>query len=1018
MKKPTFKNGSALLVVLGMVSFMVISAVGFAVYMRQNRAPSSFLRRNTAARQLAKTALARAIANIEYYMGEASPYPGVGGVSSENRWYGHVLCPEKSGTFSTVSTLTLEALAYLPPAYVNDVRYYSRKTPTAQWKSLPYAAGRYAYTAVDVSDCFDLSRVQVTMPRGSSESNLVTLAYLFEDGNHTSYWQEPSEFQDFLDKVAESTEGSFVSIADYNLALKNYGAGKMTSPFCDYLTGSGASGFYGFTSLPGETSPEYLKYAAQRFVTDGRSDLKREEWFDEDDGSASENDSKYIDITDQKKQPFPRLLTSSDSETKNDMSAAEIIDSTEGLLNDRVKEINPAESVALYDYLDRDNVPASVALPTVERTPMIVGIELENEGALTMTIMSDGENNVSDEKDEASGIYYQRKTVTFYPQFSGEFAVNVGFTFPFLHQQERNQSLGNFTAQATGGLYFDTVKDTTDGCRSPIGGIFSSWVDSNSGGTALKENALVQFASQTMATGVPTGTIENETDAVSTSGGQLKDVRLSISGFESIDFKEVYLARYWLVREGKENPQSGMVEYGEWYLDPNQNGGKASFEGLHSVSFKNGKAEKFVSGSTYYPQIALAVKLTDKNSNLVDMAPAHVNDDTQAPSGDLKSWLGSLGRPALRFSISDETAGIALDETLTGYESLADKVEKATATEMQFTPGTYLTDDPRYNYAAENWYPETGDASGALGADWLQKVQAANYADNANDIFMSVSNQGYLQDAGEFAFLPMVCGFNNPTEMQPVVNAQNGTIPADIGSLANHALMWRTYNVWGNDDNNVDNLKLTQPPTGFHINPYSSDDIIKLAPFMNTPYDWWAAGTNLSDEVKSKMIDEDGYSPNMETTLKYTIGPRGTEMQVDKDKIKELADAISSAIRSNTEGNWYDAYRTLDWNGGSDTEICGVDLGIKLHDVDRKYLYSYWRKCYANQQNLFLIFFRAEPVVLGGGVGEGQTPAQLGAKGVALVWRDPKKPENASSDKAEDDTPPHKTRILFYHQFD
>ncbi len=38
------RKGSALLIVLGMMAFMVVSAVGFAVFMRHNRVPSSYLR--------------------------------------------------------------------------------------------------------------------------------------------------------------------------------------------------------------------------------------------------------------------------------------------------------------------------------------------------------------------------------------------------------------------------------------------------------------------------------------------------------------------------------------------------------------------------------------------------------------------------------------------------------------------------------------------------------------------------------------------------------------------------------------------------------------------------------------------------------------------------------------------------------------------------------------------------------------------------------------------------------------
>ena len=46
------RRGSALLIVLGMLSFMIVSAVAFSVYMRMSRAPSSFLRRNIATSDL------------------------------------------------------------------------------------------------------------------------------------------------------------------------------------------------------------------------------------------------------------------------------------------------------------------------------------------------------------------------------------------------------------------------------------------------------------------------------------------------------------------------------------------------------------------------------------------------------------------------------------------------------------------------------------------------------------------------------------------------------------------------------------------------------------------------------------------------------------------------------------------------------------------------------------------------------------------------------------------------------
>ena len=103
-----------------------------------------------------------------------------------------------------------------------------------------------------------------------------------------------------------------------------------------------------------------------------------------------------------------------------------------------------------------------------------------------------------------------------------------------------------------------------------------------------------------------------------------------------------------------------------------------------------------------------------------------------------------------------------------------------------------------------------------------------------------------------------------------------------------------------------------------------------------------------------------------------------------------------------------------------------------ISDVDRMFLHSYWRDCFANRQQLFLIFVRAESTALGG-TGEG-TPAQQGGRAVALVWRDPEAPaESSYADDRESevnsivkeennrlytDRHPHRMRILFYRQLD
>ena len=69
--KHSGRQGSALLIVLGMFAFMLVSAVSFSIYMRASRAPSSYVRRNASARHLVKAALARAIDEIDMALGNA-----------------------------------------------------------------------------------------------------------------------------------------------------------------------------------------------------------------------------------------------------------------------------------------------------------------------------------------------------------------------------------------------------------------------------------------------------------------------------------------------------------------------------------------------------------------------------------------------------------------------------------------------------------------------------------------------------------------------------------------------------------------------------------------------------------------------------------------------------------------------------------------------------------------------------------------------------------------------------------
>ena len=188
------QQGSALLIVLGFLSFMVVSAVAFAIWMRTERMPSSALRRTVANNYLVKAAVAQAMSRVDDAV-RSHAYPGAWNTNQQNMvyrdrnncaydwWESRVFMPpdpDGEGTTSgdpysryapvtkTVSVLNFEALGYLPPAIANDVRLLSRSSWAAKWDYFNFDAGRYAFCAVNVSDMLDISKIAADAPRTSA----------------------------------------------------------------------------------------------------------------------------------------------------------------------------------------------------------------------------------------------------------------------------------------------------------------------------------------------------------------------------------------------------------------------------------------------------------------------------------------------------------------------------------------------------------------------------------------------------------------------------------------------------------------------------------------------------------------------------------------------------------------------------------------------------------------------------------------------------------------------------------
>lgn len=236
------KKGSALLVVLGFLSFMIISAVSFAIYMRVERQASSSYRHAITARHLLESALYRAMDEVDEDLRTTAT-----GKKFPNHWRNRIFA-SKSNTsdIEEARVLSLEALSFLPASVVNDARTFSLGT---QWRrlSMPIESqidietktarssggksyvGRYAYICVNLSDMINVNNCLFTPERNGS--NLVSVASLFSTPADSTIASQLS-LQCSNDVYYASLQDFYACMA---VAGKSFFGGVTDSPYIQFL---------------------------------------------------------------------------------------------------------------------------------------------------------------------------------------------------------------------------------------------------------------------------------------------------------------------------------------------------------------------------------------------------------------------------------------------------------------------------------------------------------------------------------------------------------------------------------------------------------------------------------------------------------------------------------------------------------------------------------------------------------------------------------------------------------------
>ncbi len=1113
------RQGSALLIVLGFLSFMVVSAVAFAIYMRAERMPSSAARRTIATRHLVKAALAEAISRVDDAVRD-DPFPGFcatnsgGGVLDTSKfyhtpsggqavdvWCGRVFMPPSSQSTTaryapvseTVSVLNLEALGYVPPPLVNDVRFLSRASWAASWQPFPFDAGRFAYCVVNVSDYLDVNRaIPASKPRTAEYQRRLSLAHLFDTGfspldltKGNSYEgrsvENPSAKATAFDALTSNyvpgdnisgryekgqpvDQSPYVSVLDYNLALSR--DEPFTPIFYNWLTEAGGNPtYYEFGQA------ERAEASRQPFVTDSWS--TNEIW---------QTDLSTADISTLEGQPF-NLMGDLLEDPNDAISLSDVINrASNNKFFTRLQAggaLDPIDYAMLFDYLDFNDIPLSLAYPCVERVPMVAGL-----APPTLQLKKSAFRILSGTAEDMNRIW------GFNAQewLDGGNVIPVVIPFPFKRYCRPGDDPNAFKAQMLVRLVL-APKDASKGrLANLVRPTDQTWNEPNGRSEIVAGAFNITCLSRKLPVPVRSDVSAAEEACVAENNGtlyfRLDDFPRNFAEVQVLEEKPVVI-------EGGtgENPPkeprylvktSPYTADGQLAADPAREYKEAELAGIGEV----------------VPHVFVWVRILNKDDKTVDLVPAGLPDDEylggRPPIPRFPHFTGEL-QPVFHFF--SENAVFSID---------AMKKDQLTEQTTDWNVKAILAVDPRFNYAPEHWYP-IDSLETCTFSEWLRRTRTlladSKNADHDADIFMTASNQGVLQSLGEFGFLPAMSGYSNTQ----IDSNGLGAFGADAQQIIEgYRYLWRTY------DQSAFYRRAAELGVGRSnqkeclVNPHTDNLGVMMAALANTPYDYWVTAAGVADDSVSlnnnlpykdlgdatarenklspKTFDEAAKfafnsrsdSSGMEFTYENLLQVAKTIMgcmggvnldpndaaietikavfpEVKNDDIRgPMEKILKERIRNGYDGRawrpsdvWQsiwddlwaadlrcandDGFDRAQSNDSALKTFLGVTLGEPLHTVDRKFLYSYWRDCFANNQQLFLIFVRAESSALGG-PGEG-TPAQLGGRAVALVWRDPDWSGGSNSQghqrdlqQTYDDDPekmqPHRTRVLFYHQFD
>ncbi|MCL2104621.1 MAG: hypothetical protein FWH21_06175 [Kiritimatiellaeota bacterium] len=958
------KRGTALLVVLGFLAFITVSAVAFAVYMRVERQATSTYMHSLSARHLLETGLYRAIDEIDAELRVEDRNSRFPDWTTRNGRVSRIRASPadtkatndkdaKGDNRREARVLSPEALGFLPAILVNDVRFNAILTrdnldtdviPGAKWRSLSMPiqsairinsntdcvatnsglespVGRYSYICVNLSDMIDVNDASVL---ARSVSNGVNIAHLFTDPeafqkqrSNDVYYATLQDFYNCMQPGKASTQQYFAPGANYGDTTD--------SPYQTFLRNNSAKD-YAFNG------------AENHVLTTGG--MAKPEPRKERDGFKPCNFLQTPPLVD---------LNASDPKLSPEFKAAlQATFPAGGLPNGRTEMVEAIDASALSsafatmlaDYLAPDNtIPRRVDVPSVKLAPMVSQILIPNFMAPKYYVETkQGTPSTTTVYAQliGGGIGTIGNTLSDAKLAAANSGIKVRLCWPF-KDLPPGRSTDSFTVEAAGWLRYERA-DTDFKTMS-----FPSRANTPT-------STYLRFTTTKPYEFTPSTVTSMEDASFYTSA----DIGIT---FEASDDE---LTPTLATVAGDTTPQA---------------------EGFRTA-------------------LIVYVWVKEKQSNtVVDFMPQYRYTLPPATLNDISDADFEL-TPKIYFQSF-------FSGMIPGMSGKADGIP----IEMEWY--SLEVPDPRFNHRASNWVI-SGDRNNIPPIGISAIVRGFLGQDGRDsDIFMSVSNTGVLQSPGELGFIIRPYDFDQSKGRNGEgvhFRDRTGRDPTVDDSDAYYRTI-RLYNHTG-DGSAGDPVTQTHDPvfeyfyaanadgtcagSKTRVNPLSPLDTVLEAAIHRTPNDYWTANQNCVDEkYQNNYI---GNNKSAQWKLFVDAWLDALTFTVDTETVSRHTGLSAGrpyrSIRTVYPGlkdSWYAPPSTP---GIPSQTIFGKDVGLPLCEVDRKMLYSFSLDAFSDRQQLFLYILQAERTAPAVGA---ETKSLAGGRAVALVWRDPypkKRPED------------------------